>query len=45
MKKSSLLGLGLVLATTGLTTLSSVNVSAHGYVISPISRALMNHNH
>lgn len=39
MKKSSLLGLGLVLATTGLTTLSSVNVSAHGYVISPISRA------
>ena len=38
MKKSSLLGLGLVLATTGLATFSSVNVSAHGYVESPISR-------
>lgn len=34
-----LLGLGLILATTGLTTLSSVNVFAHGYVQSPISRA------
>ena len=39
MKKSSLLGLGLVLATTGVATFSSVDVSAHGYVQSPISRA------
>ena len=38
MKKSSLLGLGLVLATTGLTAFSSVDVSAHGYVESPVSR-------
>lgn len=39
MKKSTLLGLGMVLATTGLTAVSSVNVSAHGYVKSPVSRA------
>ncbi|OQO70786.1 chitin-binding protein [Enterococcus villorum] len=39
MKKSLLLGLGLVLATAGLTTFSSADVSAHGYVKSPISRA------
>ncbi|MEY8445866.1 lytic polysaccharide monooxygenase auxiliary activity family 9 protein [Enterococcus ratti] len=38
MKKSSLFVLGMVLATTGLTAASSVNVSAHGYVKSPISR-------
>ena len=38
MKKSLLLGLGLVLATAGLTTFSSADVSAHGYVESPISR-------
>ena len=30
MKKSLVVGLGLVLATTGLTALSTVNVDAHG---------------
>lgn len=39
MKKSLFVGLGIALATTGLTALSSVDVSAHGYVKSPISRA------
>lgn len=39
MKKSLVVGLGLVLATTGLTALSTVNVAAHGYVEKPISRA------
>lgn len=39
MKKSLVVGLGLVLATTGLTALSTVNVDAHGYVEKPISRA------
>lgn len=30
MKKSTLLGLGMLLATTGIAALSSVDVSAHG---------------
>ena len=38
MKKSTLLGLGMLLATTGIAALSSVDVSAHGYVSQPISR-------
>ncbi|MGM9902847.1 hypothetical protein A5844_001541 [Enterococcus sp. 10A9_DIV0425] len=38
MKKQTLVGLGMILATTGLTALSSVDVSAHGYVSEPISR-------
>ncbi|EOB3456605.1 lytic polysaccharide monooxygenase [Enterococcus hirae] len=39
MKKSLVVGLGIILATTGLTALSTVDVSAHGYVANPISRA------
>lgn len=38
MKKSTLLGLGMLLTTTGIAALSSVDVSAHGYVSQPISR-------
>ena len=39
MKKNLLLGLGVILGVTGLTALSTVDVSAHGFVESPISRA------
>ncbi|WP_165005581.1 MULTISPECIES: lytic polysaccharide monooxygenase [unclassified Enterococcus] len=38
MKKSTLLGLGLIFATTGFTALSSVDAFAHGYVEQPASR-------
>lgn len=38
MKKVVQLGLGIILATAGFTALSTVEVSAHGYISQPISR-------
>lgn len=38
MKKSTLIGLGFILAGIGASTLTSVDVAAHGYVSEPASR-------
>lgn len=38
MKKVVQLGLGIILATAGFTALSTIEVSAHGYISQPISR-------
>ncbi len=38
MKKVVQLGLGIILATAGFTALSTVEISAHGYISQPISR-------
>ncbi len=43
MKKVAQVGLGLILATISFTALKTTDVSAHGYVAQPISRAYQGH--